>query len=119
MSTEYKTFYFPYCKECELILFRFEKRLTQHGLSHREYATGGFEEETDFECNDADLWGIDCPDCGSECDATIELPIDLADTIAQSLKEQSEPAAGIHLDHKFVEDFDPMKAKEILFESLL
>lgn len=113
-----RTFSFPYCKECELILFKFRKSVSQQGVAHRVYTGNGFEHETDFDCNDIDVLSIECPDCFSECTAVVELPIELADNILNQHKDD-ESFTGVHLDKKYVKDFDPTKAKEILFESLV
>ena len=43
------TFTFYYCKDCGMLLFKWNKRVSRHGLSYREFSVKGFEEETDFD----------------------------------------------------------------------
>jgi len=120
MKKKLETFEFYYCKDCELILFKWNKRVSHHGLSFREFNAQGFEEETDFDCKETDVWEVECPECGTEIDEKVEVPIELVLEIMKRLNKNSDDTvSGIHLNPKFVEDFDPMKAKEILFESLL
>lgn len=117
------TFTFYYCKDCGMLLFKWNKRVSRHGLSYREFSVKGFEEETDFDERETDVWEVECPDCGTELDIEecVAIPLDLAQQIKTLL---SEDAFGLPLKEKDYKkfrrkNFNPKNAKEILFESLL
>jgi len=115
-------FEFYYCKDCELLLFKWNKRVSHHGLSYRELDKEGFEVETDFDCRDTDVWEIECFECGTELDGgdNIELPLKLALQIKALIGDNSGVPLKLEDHKKFKDDdFDPSQAKGLLMESLL
>ena len=111
-----------YCHDCELLLFKWNKRVSQHGLSYRELDKEGFEMETDFDCRDTDVWEVECPECATELDSnkSVELPLALVLQIKSLLGDRSGIVLKLEDHKKFIEDdYDLERAKELLMESLL